>query len=292
MTAAPKSLPLFGSLPVAYYLFDYATVIYPDALHQGLWALSEFLPTALIVFYVMFLSAYHVQMQHRTDAELQRSMLSAALKQSEVELAGLRSAESQMAIYHHDMRHHLAMIQQLISSGNPEQAESYIQTVQTGIDAVAPTRFCENELVNLLCSSFYEKAQRMEVELAVDVQLPQFLSVSDMELCSILSNGLENALHAVSALEKPDRRISLYCKYRLNKLLIEMQNPYRGTIRMENGLPISGQIGHGYGCRSIQAIARQYGGICVFSAEGGIFQFQILLPAKSATAPAKEPGQE
>lgn len=63
MTYSSRSLFLFGSLPVAYYIFDYATVIYSNALHSGIIALDEFLPTALIVFYVIFLSDYHVQMQ-------------------------------------------------------------------------------------------------------------------------------------------------------------------------------------------------------------------------------------
>ena len=35
MMASPQSLLLFGSLPVAYYFFDYATVVYSDALYRG-----------------------------------------------------------------------------------------------------------------------------------------------------------------------------------------------------------------------------------------------------------------
>ena len=98
MTASAQSLLLFGSLPVAYYFYDYATVVYADALSTDIQALNEFLPTALIIFYVMFLSAYHKQMQTRADAELQRSMLEAELKQAEVEVEGLRSVETQVAV--------------------------------------------------------------------------------------------------------------------------------------------------------------------------------------------------
>lgn len=110
MTVSRPSLVLFGSLPVAYYIFDYATVIYSDALSMGIQAINESLPTALIIFYVMFLSAYHKQMQTRADADLQRSMLEAELKQAEVEMEGLKSMEMQVAVYQHDMRHHLNAI--------------------------------------------------------------------------------------------------------------------------------------------------------------------------------------
>jgi len=107
MMASPQSLLLFGSLPVAYYFFDYATVVYSDALYRGYGAINEFLPTALIIFYVTFLTAYHAQSSRRAQAEMQSTMLEAGLKQSQIEVDALRRAEVQTAVYQHDMRHHL-----------------------------------------------------------------------------------------------------------------------------------------------------------------------------------------
>ena len=95
MMASPQSLLLFGSLPVAYYFFDYATVVYSDALYRGYGAINEFLPTALITFYVMFLTAYHAQSSRRAQAEMQSTMLEAGLKQSQIEVDALRRAEMQ-----------------------------------------------------------------------------------------------------------------------------------------------------------------------------------------------------
>ena len=149
------ALLLFGSLPVTYYIFDYATTIYSDALYSGIQALNEFLPTVLITFYVLFLPAFHLQSQRRTDAEMQRSMLEAELEQSQSEMDSLHRLETQTAVYQHDMRHHLNML---------------------------------------------------------------------------------------------------------------------------DGLPVSDREGHGYGCRSIQAIAQRNGGLCVFSAQQGQFLLQIMLP--------------
>ena len=284
MTASSQSLLLFGSLPVAYYFFDYATAVYSDMLSMNIQALNEFLPTALIVFYVLFLSAYHRQMQTRADAELQRSMLEAELKQAEVEVESLRSVETQVAVYQHDMRHHLTAIDGFLAADQPQQAKEYIQKVQADVDAITPRHFCENELVNLLCSSFSDKAARMGIRFTAEARLPKELPVSDTELCSILSNGLENALHAASPLAEPLKWVELYCGIRLNKLLIEIKNPYAGQITMRNGLPVSGREGHGYGCRSIQSIAAQNGGLCTFDAEQGVFTLRVMLPLKDQSA--------
>ena len=284
VSSSHQSLMLFGSLPVVYYFFDYATVVYSDALYRGIGALNEFLPTALLLFYVLFLTAYHAQMQRRADTELQRSMLEAELKQSAVEMEGLRSAENQTAIYQHDMRHHLNAISALLAAGEPEQAEEYIRGVRSDIEAITPKRYCGNELVNLLCSSFENKARRAGARLTVDAKLPGELSISDTELCSILSNALENALRAVEKLEDGDRWVSLYCGVRLNKLLIEVKNPYAGQVALGDGLPRSERQGHRYGCRSIQTIAQRRGGLCQFRAEDGVFSVQLMLPVKEDIA--------
>lgn len=176
------ALLLFGSLPVTYYIFDYATTIYSDALYSGIQALNEFLPTVLVTFYVLFLPAFHLQ------------------------------------------------------------------------------------------------SQRQGTVLTVDASLPNDVAISDTELCSLLSNGLENALHAVADLPADRKQISLYCGVRQNKLLIEIRNPCAGPVAMRDGLPVSDREGHGYGCRSIQAIAQRNGGLCVFSAQQGQFLLQIMLP--------------
>ena len=151
MTSSTAALLLFGSLPVTYYIFDYATTIYSDALYSGIQALNEFLPTVLITFYVLFLPAFHLQSQRRADAEMQRSMLEAELEQSQSEMDSLHRLETQTAVYQHDMRHHLNMLDGLLSAGRPDEATAYIKNVQADIEAITPRRFCENHLVNLLC---------------------------------------------------------------------------------------------------------------------------------------------
>ena len=247
MTSSPTALLLFGSLPCSYYIFDYATTIYSDALYSGIQALNEFLPTALIIFYVMFLTAYHAQSSRRAQAEMQSTMLEAGLKQSQIEVDALRRAEVQTAVYQHDMRHHLNAIDGFLAAGKPQQAEEYIRKVRSDIERITPKRYCDNELVNLLCSSFAGKAQRMGVRLEVDAKLPRELSVSDTELCAVLSNALENALRAVSDQPEADRWVTLYCGVRLGKLLVEIQNPCAEGLVMRDGLPVSERAGHGYG---------------------------------------------
>lgn len=143
MTYSRWALLLFGSLPCTYYIFDYATTVYSDALYSGIQALNEFLPTVLITFYILFLPAFYIETQKRSSAEMQRSLLEVELKQSQQEMDAMRASEMQTAVYQHDMRHHLNMIGGLLAAGQPQQAQDYIQKVQSDVESIATRRFCE-----------------------------------------------------------------------------------------------------------------------------------------------------
>ena len=136
-------------------------------------------------------------LSEKHEIEAEQAALTQRLASSEERIAMLNESEVQTAVYQHDMRHHLNAIDGFLAAGKPQQAEEYIRKVRSDIERITPKRYCDNELVNLLCSSFAGKAQRMGVRLEVDAKLPRELSVSDTELCAVLSNALENALRAV-----------------------------------------------------------------------------------------------
>ena len=282
MAGSRYFLLLFGSLPAAYYVFDYTTAVYSDIIYQDIYALNQFLPTVLILFYVLFLTAYHVQARKRAEAELQSSMLEAELTQSQLEMEALRNGEMRAAIYQHDMRHHLMVLEGLLSSGEAAQAEEYIKKVQENVEAITRRQYCENQLVNLLCSAFTDKARKAGVSLRVNAKLPAGLWVSDTELCAVISNGLDNAIAAAAAMEEPLRYVEFFSEIRHNKLLMEIKNPYGKEVTMQDGLPLSSRPNHGYGCRSIQAIARRYRGLCAFEPVDGIFTLRVVLPMPAA----------
>jgi len=71
-----------------------------------------------------------------------------------------------------------------------------------------------------ILSSFAAKAKQSEVRLTIDAKLPDSYPFSDTELCSLLSNTLENAIHASKQITDISKRIiHLRMFSRNNKLL-------------------------------------------------------------------------
>ena len=266
-------------VPFLYYVYMFAAMNLDFSSMQNRGGLViRILPTVYVfVFYFLLLRVYK-ELDEKRDIEAAQTVLTNELESAKEQIQYLNESQLQTAIYQHNLRHHMTAIEGFLSSGNPEKAEEYIRKVQSDVEAITPKRCCENELVNLLCSSFSEKASRCGVSLSLDVTLPKTLSISDTELCSVMSNGLENALNAASAVEQTNRSVSLYGTVRMKKMLIEIKNPYIGECIMQNGVPISNAAGHGYGCRSIRSIVERNGGLCTFDAENGTFTLRIMLP--------------
>ena len=179
------------------------------------------------------------------------------------------------AAYRHDMRHHFSLLQGLASKGRTEEIKEYLRTAQSDIDAITPIRFCENETVNLILSAFATKAKHSDIQLTVEAKLPDSLTFSDTELCSLLSNALENAIQATEKIANSDERhIKLRIFSKNNKLCLDIRNTYQTEPLFHQGLPVSQEPGHGFGIKSMAHIVEKHGGVYRFSVEDGWFIFQ------------------
>ncbi len=279
MTYSKRSLLLLGGLPLLYYLFDYATAIYTDALYTGVRMVTEFLPAAMAFFYVAFVSAYHQEVQRRNRLETDNAILTVQSERAKNEIFALHQVQQQTSIYRHDMRHHLSLLSSYLETGEISMASEYIRQAQTDIDKIVPVRYCENNAVNLILSSFAAKAKQQDVAFSAEVNIPAALSLSETELCALLSNGLDNAVYAAAQMdEDAQRTVRINCQPHKDKLLIYISNPYRGTVTMREGLPESTQPQHGFGAKSIRMITEKHNGYCAFEAEDGLFTLKVVLP--------------
>ncbi|MEG2119924.1 MAG: GHKL domain-containing protein, partial [Pseudoflavonifractor sp.] len=225
MTYSRQSLFLFGCLPAAYYVFDYASTVYTRVLYTGIEMMSEFLPTVMVLFYVWFIVAYHGQVQQKTKIQMDNEMLFHQLKQVGIQMQEEQKAQEISRVYRHDMRHHFALLKGLLADGNTAAALEYVDAAQGDIDAVTPAHYCLNSTVNLILSSFVAKGEKLGVALKIEADLPQKISLSETELCAILSNGLENAVTAAAALAPGEQIVTVHLSLHRGNLLLSMENP-------------------------------------------------------------------
>jgi hypothetical protein len=278
MEVSTKSCLFLGGVPLFYYLFDYTTAIYTDVLYRGTkWAV-QFMPSTISIFYFVFVILYYTETKKQAILQREWDMLDTQFRLAQTEFATLKQLQQNAASYRHDMRHHFALLQGLASTGHIEEVNAYLQTAQSDMDAITPIRFCENETVNLILSAFATKAKQAGILLTLDAKLPDSLSFSDTELCSLLSNALENAIHACENItDSRERSITLRMYSKNTKLCIDIRNSYEIEPVFHQDLPISTKQGHGFGTKSMAHIVEKHGGVFQFGIKDGWFIFQATI---------------
>jgi hypothetical protein len=214
---------LFSLVPVVYYIYTLAYMnvdISSLDSRSGFWV--RLLPNMEVFGFYFLLPYIYKTLREKMVLKSARNALKKTLTASEDQIALLNETNTQMAVYRHDMRHHLLLLDGLLSGGNTEQAQEFIKTVMADLDTFAPKKFCENETVNLLCSSYDSKARRLGVQLRINALLPKNLPLSDTEMCSVISNGLENALLASSKSEVSDKWVEFYATVKQKNIFIQM----------------------------------------------------------------------
>lgn len=275
---------LFSAVPFLYYLFDYATTIYTNLLYTGAREAVQFTPSVICTFYLIFVLLYNNESEKQSEAQRERDIFASQFENARVELDALRQMQINTMIYRHDMRHHLSLIAGFAADGDLQKIKEYLACTEAAIDALTPIRYSENETINLILSSYINKAKKMQVNIHADLMLPKELEVNDTELCALLSNALENAITAAAQVED-ERLRKVYIKATINgdKLIISTENAYVGIIDMDGDLPKSNKknAGHGYGIKSMVSIVERNGGLYSFETEGEVFIMQLLLPLRN-----------
>lgn len=269
----------FGTIPALYYAFDYATVVYTDFLTSGAPVVVEFMPLVCCVGYLVFVLYYSDAERKRVQMlEVQKS-LDMQLKQSVREINVLRESQELARQYRHDLRHHLQYVSTCMENGRAEQAQKYISEICQEIEAQKVKQYCENEAANLILSSFEGRASRSGISMQISGALPAFLLVSERDLCVLLSNALENAIHACLPLAEAGESCCIEVQFfeKEGKIFLQVTNPCKGPIRFEKGVPVAEQAGHGIGVQSICAIAERYHGIYSFQEKDGRFILRVHL---------------
>ncbi len=177
----------------------------------------------------------------------------------------------------HDMKHQLRAIRQggaVISNEElavMEQALSiYDSIVKTG-----------NETLDLILTekNLRYSAKDIQITCIADGAQLDFMTPADMY--SLFGNALDNAVEAVSELNKSKRNISLTIKRTGNMLSIHVENYFKGERKLINGLPKTMKKDkdyHGYGMLSIKTIVEKYGGTLAIEISGNIFNLNIMIP--------------
>ncbi len=183
----------------------------------------------------------------------------------------------QMSVIQHDQRHFNAALLELMQNGDTEKAAALIAQ-QTAALPKKPARYCDNVAVNAAVSYYAALAAQQGIDCELRLDIPEEMHCSELALSMVVSNLMENAVHACEKLH-PERRPYLRASaVYTGQLILEVENPYSGEVVLDdNCYPVTNENGHGIGSESVRAFVEETGGEIFYSIENGIFNVRLLV---------------
>lgn len=271
-----RSVLIFSSVPLVYYLFDYTVGVYTNLWESHYQLAAEFLPFFLCIVYVVFCVIYYKEYEKEADAQRKERIIEITVQQQAKEIDAIKKSNLETRLLRHDMRLFLSNLALSIEQSDKENALKMISGFTKQVEAASVKRYCENDTINYILANFESRCEKSKVTFEADIELEN-LSVDEVLFSSIISNALDNALNAQSELFRKERMIKLMLKNSDGKLLLSVKNPYSKPPMFIDGLPISDKRDHGYGTQSIRYMTERLGGKCQFTLQNDMFVLRVVL---------------
>ena len=216
-----------------------------------------------------------IRLVKASAAETARAeQIEAQMKLSDEHFKRLQLQYEQYRKLRHDYYNHVSTIK-----GIKDEAErdAYIDDLTKQIESHRGITFCSNAAVDALL--FNEKAQADKVGVKIEFKIADLdsLTISSIDLCTILSNLIDNAIRGASEVDGEDKRfVSVSVFPRAGQLIVNVRN---GSLPPKEDLSTTKKHAkdgeHGLGLTIVREVAERHGGAAVYSFSDGVFEASV-----------------
>ena len=200
-------------------------------------------------------------------------------EQSEKHLNEVRSIHREMRGYKHDFHNHLQAIKGQLEAGEVDRVLAYIEQLDDQLMNVDTLLKTGNVSLDAVLSAKIAQAKAENIDVTVKANVPDALTVSDLELSIIIGNLLDNAIEACRTV-MGERFIRIFMSMKGNMLYFSMLNAASAKRKKTGSLFATHKDGvHGFGLRRAETILEEHGGWVKYNSEDGAFTSEFLVPA-------------
>jgi len=262
--------------------------IYPNMSLALLIMLSICLMTLSIISALRIAGIYR-------DLAVSSSRLEQARRQISIQREyydALTGQMNEIRALRHDMRHFIGVMRRLIEKGQYEELKKFLGEYNEKVETDQIPLYCENVVVNSVLGYYSIKASDIGIPFDCACSIPRQISVSEIDICIVLGNALENAIEACSVMECSEMRfIAIKARITDNNLLIKIENSYNGHIRVYDGnyRSTKDEEIRGIGIKNIKKVMEVNKGYLKIDHSDKVFALMAAFPVSTA-APEEEHG--
>lgn len=180
----------------------------------------------------------------------------------------------------HDAKRHVRALESLIQSDHLAEAQQYKESLFQKLNELQPSIQCDNPLLSAILNHVFLKAEQRHITLKMDLQGEEQLSMlAGVDLTTIVSNLLDNAVDAVSELPEEQRYIHFAVAFQMGEIMIHVENPTKNDLKREGNTVVSTKEGHfGLGLKNVGMVVKKYKGDFKTYVKDGTFIAAITIP--------------
>lgn len=192
----------------------------------------------------------------------------------------------QMRAWQHDYHNHIQFIKACISMGEIDKLSNFCDKLYDDLKIIDTVIKTGNVMVDAILNSKLSLALSRNIEVTAKAVVPRDIDISDVDLCVLLGNLIDNAIEACAKNERsPEFEfdkpfIRVYINVKGNHLYLCVTNSAYGEIKKSGGWFFSTKKSetHGFGLMRVDKICSKYSGFCKRNNEAGVFSTEILIP--------------
>ena len=220
----------------------------------------------------------YVNMQKDHAKQLEYSILQQAFKSQEKSVEETKILYQSVRSIRHDLKQHFQVALTMLHSGKINEAVDYMEKYNdTVLDGISNKVFCDNDVVNYIINSKSKICSDRHIKIYIYIanEIPEF---SDLDLCVLLGNVLDNAIEGVSG--EGNNEIYLELRNVDNFFMISVKNTIINSVLEDNPNLISTKNEkevHGLGILSMKEVVQKYNGSIEFYESDNKFCCDMLL---------------
>lgn len=184
----------------------------------------------------------------------------------------------QMRGWRHDYHNHIQAL--LAMTDTPEELRKYLWMLNNDLSTVDTVLKTGNVMVDAILNSKLSLIKSKSIAVNAKATVPEKLRISEVDLCVIIGNLLDNAMEScLRQSEGEERFIRIYIGILKKQLYICVTNSVGGEVKKigRTYLSTKNSNTHGFGLMRIDRLAEKYDGYVNRQNEEGAFATEVML---------------
>lgn len=197
----------------------------------------------------------------------------------------VKSVYLNMRGWRHDYHNHIQTMKAYLQLQQYDQMDAYLNELETDLKKVDQLVKSGNLMVDAILNSKLSLASDHRIRVDCKAIIPDQISISDIDICVIIGNLMDNAIEACDKIPEELRRIRFYADIVHQQFYVSITNSAAEDLSEGQKRYISEKRGnHGHGMKRVKLTVDKYDGYLNLKNEPGVFVSELMIPLKSTVS--------